>query len=89
MTLSVKYRRIDITDEDQTNPVKVVIFASVHTSQSDVPAATGSDEIRRIVVKCDGTRANVAALMQTLHITNAAELDPDVLALLTPPLQNP
>lgn len=86
MALSVKYRYIEIRDEDQVNPVNFIIHASVHTTQADVVTAKGTDEIDRITIKCQGTRANVAALMATLTIKNAAEIDPDVLALLTPPL---
>lgn len=89
MTLSVKYRRIDITDENQSDPVTVRIAFSVHSTQADVLADKGSDEISRHEVRCTGTRANVAALMATLHIINQAEIPSAVLALLSPPLQNP
>ena len=91
MTLSIKYRRIDITDEDQKNPVDVTIYVSVHSDAPDVLATRGSDEVGRAAIKCHGTRANVAALMATLTVVDKGELadKPEVLALLSPPLTVP
>lgn len=92
MTLSVKFRRIDITDEDQVNPTRVDVAISLHSTQTDVAAAhvSGSDEVGRYVVKCTSTRAAAQALLNTCNIQNDADLPSGVIALLVAAgMQNP
>lgn len=90
MTLSIKFRRIDITDEDQVNPTRVDVSFSVHSDQADTLAAKGTNEVGRFVAKCNSTRAAAAALLGTCNIQNDADIPPAVLALLVAAgMQNP
>lgn len=89
MTLSVKYKSVHVTDEDQVNPVNVTIEVEVSTDQSDAAIVNGAPALRRFAVKAASTRANVAAFLSTCTVTNKAELPAAVQALLSPPLTVP
>lgn len=82
MALTIKFRRILITDEDQVNPTKVNVQFSVHTDQADVTTVNGKDEIGRYEAKCISTRAAAQALLNTCNIQNDSEIPASVLALL-------
>lgn len=93
MALSLKIRRIDITDEDQTNPTDVDVTVTVHSDSADVPAAKGAgvDEVGRFTVRCTSTRGAANTLLGTCHLgPSAAALPAGVVALLVAAgLQNP
>lgn len=93
MALTLKIRRIDITDEDQTNPTDVDVTFTVHSDSADVPAAKGAgiDEVQRFVARCTSTRAAAATLLATCHLgPSAASLPAGVVALLVAAgIQNP
>jgi hypothetical protein len=82
VTLSIKFRRIDIADEDQVNPTHVDVSFSVHTDQADVASAKGTDEVGRFVARCTSTRAAAQALLNTCHIVNNAQIPAAVMTLL-------
>lgn len=89
MALSVQFKRIDVTDETQTNPVSVEIQIAAFTDQADVANVHGSGEIQRFTVRATTTRAVCASFLQQCTVTNKTEIPAAVLALLSPPLTVP
>jgi hypothetical protein len=84
MALSRRPVRIEVYDDDGVGVVNVDMHYVIETDAPDVLAATGSNRVRGVVLKCEAARASLANLLAALQVVDDGGWPAGAIALPHP-----